>query len=124
MLSKEKMFYRPAWLLRPDHRTGDILIHAPAAIPKAPQYQESIDWHGPGQWRVPVVKPAIVNISTTRTVVAGGQTFLDDPFFKRFGDNLGRQNNRKNKICWARIRVYLSSDGYIITNYHVIKPMK
>src|SRR5512134_3384561 len=39
------------------------------------------------------VKPAIVNIATTRTVkiAGGGDPFFDDPFFKRFfGDQFGR----------------------------------
>ncbi len=71
------------------------------------------------------VKPAIVNISTTRTVNISGtmDPFLDDPFFKRFfGDNFGRQRvPKERKSAGLGSGVIVSSEGYIITNYHVVK---
>jgi len=70
------------------------------------------------------VKPAIVNISTTRTVKISGGTdpFQDDPFFRHFfGDNFGRRQPKEQKSAALGSGVIVSSEGYIITNYHVVK---
>ena len=66
------------------------------------------------------VKPAIVNISTTRTVRAQRHPFFDDPFFRKFfGDELQRQQQRK--VTSLGSGVIATHDGYILTNNHVIE---
>jgi serine protease Do len=76
------------------------------------------------------VKPAVVNISTTRTVKSEegqgprqrGNPFFEDPFFRRFfGDEFYRQfdapRQRKEQSLGSGVIV---DGGYIVTNNHVI----
>jgi len=71
---------------------------------------------------VDAVRPAIVNISTTRTVKlqGGGDQFFDDPFFRRFfGDRF--QSPKEHKSLGLGSGVIVDPDGYILTANHVIQ---
>lgn len=74
-----------------------------------------------------VTRPSVVNISTTSTVTMKENQFGDlfnDPFFKRFfgGDDSGHPAvPKKYKSSALGSGVIVSKDGYILTNYHVIK---
>ncbi|MDO8705099.1 MAG: DegQ family serine endoprotease [Sulfuricaulis sp.] len=79
---------------------------------------------------VPVVKavmPAVVNISTTRTVRSQGgdvpSQFQDDPFFHQFfGDEFAHrfQMPRERRESSLGSGVIVDSAGYLITNNHVV----
>lgn len=71
------------------------------------------------------VKPAVVNISSTKTIKVPGMhaPFFEDPFFKRFfGDEFGHfgmpKEHRQSALGSG---VIVDKDGYILTTNHVIK---
>jgi len=71
---------------------------------------------------VGAVRPAVVNISITKTVKTqgGANPFLDDPLFKRFfGDQFKMPKERKSANLGSGVIV--DPRGYILTANHVIQ---
>lgn len=72
----------------------------------------------------PIVKrvaPAVVNVYASRVVQQRVSPFFSDPFFRQFfGDSFGGQPSTRVQRSLGS-GVIISSDGLIVTNYHVIE---
>jgi Do/DeqQ family serine protease len=69
---------------------------------------------------VPLVKqsaPAVVNIYATRVTQSRPNTFMNDPFFQRFFEGGQPEPRVQNSLGSG---VILSSDGIVVSNYHVV----
>ncbi len=63
--------------------------------------------------------PSVVNIFTTKESREPQNPFMDDPFFRKFfGDRFGEQEEKQFSLGSG---VVVSSQGYVLTNNHVIE---
>ena len=64
--------------------------------------------------------PSVVNINTSIKIRYSPNPFFEDPFFRKFfGDQFDYQQEKQTSSLGSG--VIISSDGYVITNFHVIE---
>lgn len=68
---------------------------------------------------VRMAAPAVVNIYTTKLVTQPSNPFLNDPFFRHF---FGQESQPDQKRMQSSLGsgVLVNSEGYILTNHHVV----
>jgi len=68
--------------------------------------------------------PAVVSIQAERSLQAELTPFVNDPFFKNFFNEDSINSEDAPTVRALGSGVLISKDGYILTNYHVIKDTK
>jgi serine protease DegS/serine protease DegQ len=80
----------------------------PAAVSRVDSYHDA----------VMQAAPAVVNIFTAKEVRTPRHPFFNDPLFRRFFGDPGDDTQRATSLGSG---VIVSSDGYVLTNHHVVE---
>ena len=99
----------PHWVGLPEHQVQVLQAPLYSRIQQGPvSYAEAVD----------IASPAVANLYTTKVVSRPSHPLFEDPAFRRFfGDDLPQQRRMESSLGSA---VLMSSEGYLLTNNHVV----
>jgi serine protease DegS len=105
------------------NRSSVVEVRETTAQPAAPRHAptDSGAWSGPVSYAdaVEMAAPAVVNIHTAKVITRRVHPLLEDPIFKHFfGERFS--NTRKEIQTSLGSGVLISTQGYVLTNNHVI----
>ncbi|WP_335342563.1 S1C family serine protease [Sedimenticola hydrogenitrophicus] len=95
----------------------ELLTPTPAPAVPSGQSQGPVSYAS----AVQLATPAVVNIFTAKVTVQRGNPLFDDPFFRRFFGDRFQAPPRQRLQTSLGSGVIISSNGYILTNNHVIE---
>ena len=113
---------KPDWIAKPPPAAPAVVAAAAGPWPAAPPVAGT-DGHKPFSYSeaAALAMPAVVNIFTSKEVKLSQHPFMNDPLFRHFfgGDAGSKRGTRRASSLGSGVVV--SSQGYVLTNFHVIE---